>query len=295
MLTVFMAEIVGAQIGSHGFEYGVKHFLNPKSGSISEIVSSVLQIERDQALFLLGLGSIYIDNVRQTEDVVTQNNKLFRVHTKPRRHPTDHPWSELIVFEDSDFLVLNKPAGIPSHASVDNRIDNSLHQVELARNLKLLITHRLDTLTEGLIVYGKTTRFVNKFNLQIQNRLVQKKYVALTQTTQNLPKKLVHYMESSPRAPKKVTEFFQEKSALCELEITQQRILADHSWVKINLLTGRTHQIRAQMSAMQAPLLGDTLYGATAPWKGPGIALRACEIEFIWNDKSCVFKLAEDF
>ncbi len=290
-----MAENVGAQIGSHGFEYGVKHFHNPKSGLISEVICDTLQIEKDQVLFLLKLGAIYIDNIRQSEDVIAQNNKLFRVHTKPRRHNTDHPWNQLIVFEDSDFLVLNKPAGIPSHASVDNRIDNSLHQVELARGLKLMITHRLDTLTEGLIVYGKSARFVNKFNLQIQNRQVQKKYVALAQTTTTLPAKLIHYMVTTPRAPKVVTDFFKEKSALCELEIEKQIINSDHSWLKINLLTGRTHQIRAQLSAVQSPLLGDTLYGSTQSWRGPGIALRACELEFLWNDKSCLFRLPEDF
>lgn len=290
-----MAENVGAKIGSHGFEYGVKHFHNPKSGLISEVICDTLQIEKDQVLFLLKLGAIYIDNIRQSDDVIAQNNKLFRVHTKPRRHNTNHPWNQLIVFEDSDFLVLNKPAGIPSHASVDNRIDNSLHQVELARGLKLMITHRLDTLTEGLIVYGKSARFVNKFNLQIQNRQVQKKYVALAQTTTLLPTKLIHYMESSARAPKVVTDFFKEKSALCELEIEKQIINSDHSWLRINLLTGRTHQIRAQLSAVQSPLLGDVLYGSTQSWRSPGIALRACELEFLWNDKSCLFRLPEDF
>lgn len=290
-----MAEIVGAKIGSHGFEYGVKHFVNLKSGCISEIIMEMLGIEKEMIVFLLQLGSIYVDNVRQNNDVLIHNNKLFRVHTKPRRHNTDHPWLQRIVFEDSDYLVLNKPAGIPSHASVDNKIDNSLHQLELARNIKLHITHRLDTLTEGLIVYGKTDRFVNKFNYQIQNRLVQKKYVALVQTTLRLPQKLIHYMESSPRAPKKLTDFFQEKSALCELEIEEQMIHSDHSWVKINLLTGRTHQIRAQMSAAGAPVLGDTLYGSTSTWKTAGIALRACELEFNWNDKACCFNLEKDF
>ncbi len=290
-----MAEIVGSKIGSHGFEYGVKHFINLKSGFISDIINEILGLENEITAFLLQLGSIYVDNVRQNDNVFVQNNKLFRVHTKPRRHNTDHPWLQRIVYEDSDYLVLNKPAGIPSHASVDNRIDNSLYQLELARNIKLHITHRLDTLTEGLIVYGKTERFVHKFNYQIQNRLVQKKYVALVQTTSSLPQKLIHYMESSPRAPKKLTDFFQEKSALCELEIEKQSIHSDHSWVKINLLTGRTHQIRAQLSAMGAPILGDTLYGSSKAWKNIGIALRACELEFNWNDKACSFNLEYDF
>lgn len=290
-----MAQNLGSQISSQGFEYGVKHFTNPKSGLISSILLDLLAIEADPAFALIQLGAIYINNKRQTEDIVVPENSLFRVHTKPRRHVTDYKWNELIVYEDSSFLVLNKPSGIPSHAAVDNIVDNSLHQLELAGPRQLMITHRLDTLTEGLIVYGKTKYFVSAFNQLIQNRLIQKKYVALVETTSALPKKLIHYMEPTLRAPKKVTEFFQEKSALCELEIEKQVIQNDSSWVKINLITGRTHQIRAQTSAMQAPIRGDTLYGSKISWPKNGIALRACEISFTWNDKTFVFNLPETF
>lgn len=290
-----MAEKLGAEIGSHGFEYGVKHFKNPVAGFISDIVCEVLQIEKTEVSKLISLGAIYVDNYRQVKDERVKEDKLFRVHTRPRRHNVTYDWLQRIIFEDENYLILNKPAGIPSHAAVDNVIDNSLYQVERARNLKLFITHRLDTLTEGLIVYGKTQRFVNAFNQQIQNRLVHKKYVALVEAMQLLPPKLIHYMETSLRAPKKVTEFFQEKAALCELEILQQIIEGEQSWIKINLLTGRTHQIRAQTSAMGAPVVGDVLYGAKKPWKENAIALRACEIEFIWNERVCLYKLPEEF
>ena len=290
-----MAEIVGAKIGSHGFEYGVKHFVNPEAGFLSDIVCNILKLNKQNVFDLLNLGAIYIDNYRQDEDQRIKENKLFRVHTKPRRHFTGHDWSQLIIFENSDFLILNKPSGIPSHAGVDNKIDNSLYQTERARQVKLHITHRLDTLTEGLIVYGKTQRFVNSFNQQIKNRQIKKKYVALVETSEILPKKLVHYMENSLRAPKKVTEYFQEKSALCELEIENQIVQQDSSWIKINLLTGRTHQIRAQTSAMKAPIVGDTLYGSTLARENNSIALRACEIEFLWDDRAYQFQLPEEF
>ncbi len=290
-----MAEKLSSEVGSHGFEYGVKHFKNQAAGYLSDIISDTLEITKQQVLELLRLGAIYVANYRQSEDIKIKENQLFRVHTKPRRHPVAHDWNQLIVYEDSDFLILNKPSGVPSHAAVDNTIDNSLYQVEQARQVKLMITHRLDTLTEGLIVYGKTKRFVNEFNKQISERLIQKKYVALVETTKQLPKRLIHYMESSPRAPKKVTEFNQENSALCELEIIEQKIESDYSWIKINLLTGRTHQIRAQVSATEAPVLGDELYGSRGKWKPHSIALRACEIEFMWNAKAQVFKLPDQF
>lgn len=290
-----MAQNVGSQISSHGFEYGVKHFINPKSGLISEIIQEVLQLDSVSVEALIELGAIYIDNKRQLENMIIEPNKLFRVHTRPRRHFVDYKWNDFVVYEDSSFLVLNKPGGVPSHAAVDNIFDNSLYQLEKAGNRKLQITHRLDTLTEGLIVYGKTKYFVSSFNNLIQNRLIQKKYVALVETKNILPNKLVHYMENSLRAPKKVTTYFQEGAALCELEIENQKNHKDHSWIKINLMTGRTHQIRSQVSAMEAPIIGDQLYGSKLPYKQNAIALRACHISFTWNDKTYEFNLPDQF
>ena len=168
-----MAENISSEVGSHGFEYGVKHFKNTNAGYLSDLVIETLKLTKQQVQDLLQLGAIYVENYRQNEDVKIKENQLFRVHTKPRRHVTDFDWNQRIIFEDSDFLILNKPSGVPSHAAVDNIKDNSLYQVEQARQIKLMITHRLDTLTEGLIVYGKTKRFVNDFNKQIIMKIIE--------------------------------------------------------------------------------------------------------------------------
>jgi 23S rRNA pseudouridine1911/1915/1917 synthase len=283
-------------VSSQGFEYGVKHFYNQKSGLISEILFDSLNLNSIDSTNLLKLGAVYINNQRQTLDTPVQENKLFRVHTKPRRHNCNYDWNSLIVFENQDFVIINKPSGIPSHPSVDNIIENSLTQVSLARKIKLLITHRLDTLTAGLIVYAKTEAFVKSFNIQMQDRTIDKKYVALVETTQTITPKLIHYMEPSARAPKKVSESFTEGWAFCELEIlSQKKLSADLSWIKINLLTGRTHQIRSQLGQIGAPVLGDTLYGAKLNFKPNAIALRSCQLEFNWGSQRIQFELNEDF
>ena len=182
------------QIQSQGFEYGVKHFNSPKSGALNEIISEVLEMPLEQINFLIQLGSVYVNSKRALEgDNVTENTHI-RVHTKPRRYNVNYDWKSRIVFDHQDFVILNKPNNIPSHPSVDNQIENSLTQLSLALNTKLLITHRLDTLTEGLIVYGKNNQFVNSFNTQLQKKLITKKYVALVETTEKLPNHLEHYM-----------------------------------------------------------------------------------------------------
>lgn len=291
-----MTETNNSLVSSQGFEYGVKHFYNQRSGLISEILFDSLNLSPESSNALLNLGAIYINNQRQTSDAVIAENNLFRVHTKPRRYNCDCDWNSLIVFENQDFVIINKPSGIPSHPSVDNVIENSLTQVARARNIKLHITHRLDTLTSGLIVYAKTEAFVKSFNIQMQNRTIEKKYVALVETAHTLPPRLIHYMEPSPRAPKNVSETFTEGWAFCELEIlTQKKISSDISWVKINLLTGRTHQIRSQLSSAGAPILGDQLYGSKQSFRANSIALRAFQLEFNWGTQRVEFKLNEDF
>lgn len=283
------------QIHSQGFEYGVKHFNSPKAGLINDIIAEVLDLTPEEVIFLIQLGSVYVGGKRATpHDQVTENTHV-RVHTKPRRYNVSYDWLSRIVFDHKDFIVLNKPNHIPSHPSVDNQIENSLTQLSSAIQKKLFITHRLDTLTEGLIVYGKNPEFVNNFNNQLQKKLITKKYVALVETTKILPTHLVHYMEQSPRAPKKVSQVMQEGWDFCELKIEQQKILERYSWIKINLLTGRTHQIRAQLSEVGAPILGDKLYGSQIVEDENKIALRAQEIEFQWLGLSHQIKIDEEF
>jgi len=286
-------------ISSQGFEYGVKHFYNPKSGIVTEILFNTLGLAEYEATALLNLGAVYVNNQRLMLNNHLAENQLFRVHTKPRRYGIDYQWLHLIVYENSDFIVVNKPSGLPSHPSVDNAIENSLTQCSLALGTQLLITHRLDTLTEGLIVYAKKSEFVKQFNWQLQNRLIEKFYCAVVESKNPLPSKLIHYMEPSPRAPKKLSDSYQENWALCELEIIEQRALQSGRWLKINLITGRTHQIRAQLAHTQSPILGDTLYGSQSNYQtarpSPGIALRACEMRFNWGQQRLCFNLSEDF
>lgn len=283
------------QIHSQGFEYGVKHFNSPKSGSLNEIICEVLELPLEQINFLIQLGSVYVSGKRAQPDEVVTENTHIRVHTKPRRYNVNHDWKSRIVFDHQDFVVLNKPNNIPSHPSVDNQIENSLTQLGLTIGKKLLITHRLDTLTEGLIVYGKNNQFVNSFNDQLQKKLITKKYVALVETTAKLPNHVVHYMEPSPRAPKKVSQVAEKGWDICELKIEQQKIFDHHSWIKINLLTGRTHQIRSQVSEIGAPIIGDKLYGSQQGDDENKIALRAQEIEFTWLGQSHQIKIDENF
>lgn len=274
----------------------IKHFNNKETGVLSEILNKSLGLDLDAFRSLLNFGAIYVNNERQIKDKVVAANSVFRVHTKPRRYNCDFPWSSLIVYENDFFLVLNKPSGIPSHPSIDNAIENSLTQVSLARKYPLYVTHRLDTVTSGLIVYAKKQAFAKTFNMQIQKRAVRKKYVALVESTQTFPEMLTHYMNPVGGTPKELTDKMNHEWQVCELGVLEQKKISPKlSWVKLNLLTGRTHQIRAQLSHLKAPILGDALYGSKMPYQKNAIALRSCEIELTHNDERMKFNISEDF
>ena len=277
---------------------GVKHFTNPETHLLSEILYDTLSVNTENFNLLLKLGAIFVNNERQVKDKFILQNSLFRVHTRPRRFNCDHPWKSLIVFENDFFLVLNKPSGIPSQPLVDNVIENALTQTSLARGYPLFVTHRLDTLTSGLIVYGKKQSFVSSFNIQLQKRLVKKYYVALVESQNEFLSRLIHYMDPVAGTPKKLSETAIEGWSICELEIVAQTKPSQSpnlTWLKINLLTGRTHQIRAQLSQIRAPILGDTLYGSTQTFSENAIALRSCQIEFVFNGEIMKFNLNEQF
>ncbi len=275
---------------------GINHFTNLEANLLSEILCNELQTNTEQFKNLLMLGAIYVNNERQDKDKLIAEGSAFRVHSKPRRYNCDFPWKDLIVFENDFYLVLNKPSGVPSHAAVDNILDNALTQTSQARNFPLFITHRLDTLTSGLIVYAKKPSFAKSFNVQMQHRKVRKKYVALVEGNKSVTGKLTNYMDPSPGSPKRLSDKPVEGYSLCELEILEQKLVSPVvTWVHINLLTGRTHQIRAQLSHLGAPILGDSLYGSKTDFQKNAIALRSCEIEFSFNDQRVKYKISTDF
>ena len=214
---------------------GVKHFSNSIDNLLSEILHEALSLSFQEFKMLLKFGAIYVNNERQTKDKLITENSAIRVHTKPRRFNCDYPWRELIVFENDFCLVLNKPSGIPSHPSVDNAFENSLTQLSLARKYPIFVTHRLDTLTSGLIVYAKKQSFAKDFNLQLQKRSIKKKYVALVESTQILGPMLTHYMNPAAGTPKKLSDEPTDGWSVCELEILAQKaVLPNLSWIKIN-------------------------------------------------------------
>ncbi|MDG0816187.1 RluA family pseudouridine synthase [Bdellovibrio svalbardensis] len=248
---------------------------------MSDVILSNTDLDLPQIHNLLNLGAIYLNGQRLQEDFSVSEGAYLRVHTKPRRFPkNDGKWSERIIFENQYFIIVNKISGLPVHASVDNIRENVQAYLEETLNQPVFLTHRLDVPTRGLIVYGKTAEFQTAFNKMLIARELKKIYRA---RVTNAPPMgfLTHFMEPSPRAPKKVDRVEQPGWQNCVLEVLSSTLLDDGSYeVKIHLHTGRTHQIRAQLGFENCPIIGDHAYGAEKIWEEERIELEACELEF---------------
>ena len=179
----------------------IQHLIVNQPETLFSILQRELNISAERANFLLSMGAIYHNGERTLEDHLLQKNDLIRCHTEPRRFRVNIDWNKHILFENQDFIVIDKPPGLPCQASLDNKIENLLYLLSEKYKQILLITHRLDVGTEGFIVLAKNKLFQKTFNHLLESREVIKIYECFTTGPQLAPGRLNHWMLPHPRAP----------------------------------------------------------------------------------------------
>jgi 23S rRNA pseudouridine1911/1915/1917 synthase len=172
-----------------------------------------------------------------------------------------------IVHEDEDIFVVNKPANLVVHPAAGHR-DGTLVNGLLACDPRLEqlpragIVHRLDKDTTGVMVIARNLTAHSWLVEQLQQRLVKREYVALTQGVVTAGRSIETGIGRHPQNRKKMAVLNGGKTAITHFQVARK---FDHySLVKLRLETGRTHQIRVHMAHINYPLLGDTVYGGRA-------------------------------
>jgi RluA family pseudouridine synthase len=275
-----------------GQEYGVRHLLCQRAQTLAEFLSA--QAPSARAIELIELGSIYVNDARvQSGQHVLAEGDRVRAHLEPRRYP--EPVSITVAEKTPDYWIIDKPAGLPVHALVDNANENLISFLEKQTGERLLITHRLDTDTSGLILLARNPKAQAWLNGLFREKRIKRTYIALTEIEIH-ERGYVHFMAPTPQAPKTVQVNPCEGWARCELRVVECRPNTETQvWhggdlgtayrLKVELQTGRTHQIRAQLAALGAPIIGDRLYGSRIQLQdhtgARAIALRASDIRFL--------------
>lgn len=171
-----------------------------------------------------------------------------------------------IVYEDEHLLVLNKPAGLVVHPGAGNQngtLVNGLlaHNAELKNLPRAGIVHRLDKDTTGLMMVAKTLETHNALVNQLQLREVKREYIALVSKEVIAGDTIDANIGRHPRDRKKMTVHTTGggKTAITHYRVEQR--LLNHTLLRVNLETGRTHQIRVHLSWKHMPIVGDRVYG----------------------------------
>ena len=204
-----------------------------------------------------------------------------------------------VLYENKNFLIIDKPAGITVHPSLNN-----FHLPTLANwlikkypflsqvgedKLRPGIVHRLDKETSGVLIIAKNNISFNYFKNLFKQRKIQKKYIALVRGELNKKKGDINLaLTRSLKSPiKRKVIFSNLKEKTTKEALTRYKVIKRYigfTLLEIMLETGRTHQIRVHLASIGFPVVGDKLYGKSKQLTNLNIArhfLHALEISFL--------------
>ena len=195
-----------------------------------------------------------------------------------------------VILKNNQFIAFNKPPGLPVQA--DKTGDKSLLQLaEIYTKSKLFLVHRLDRPATGVVVFAKTKTMVGSLTDQFKERSVRKTYLAVVK---DLPKEkeatLRHFLKKNEKANRSAVredkpddEKAGGSKGAGELSEMSYRVLGssdNYHLLEVQLITGRHHQIRAQLAAIGSPIKGDVKYGARRGNRDRSINLHAWKLGF---------------
>lgn len=169
-----------------------------------------------------------------------------------------------IIYEDDAILIINKPAGLVVHPAVGNwhgTLVNALlhHAPQLATLPRAGIVHRLDKDTSGLLMVAKTLQAHASLVEQLQERSIEREYLALVKGWMTAGGCVDEPIGRHPVERKRNAVRSDGKEAVTHYRLEQR--FKRHTLIRVQLETGRTHQIRVHMAHINYPLVGDPLYG----------------------------------
>lgn len=258
---------------------------------LDKCLSDALQLTRSAVQNLLDTQMVAVDGkavsksykVHAGEEIVVTLPDPEPCAVEPENIPLD------IVYEDNDLLVVNKPKGMVVHPAAGNPngtlVNALLHHCQGSLSgingvLRPGIVHRIDKDTSGLLIVAKNDISHQGLAEQIKAHTFTRIYEAVACGHFKVSQGTVHQpIGRHPTQRKKMAVIAGGRDAVTHYTVIEE--YRGYSHLKLQLETGRTHQIRVHMSHLGHPLAGDTVYGAAADKRLQGQCLHARVIGFI--------------
>lgn len=189
-----------------------------------------------------------------------------------------------IIYEDKDFLAINKKAHLLTIATADEKINTLYHKVydyekKKNKNNKIFIVHRLDKDTSGVVLFAKSAKIKELLQNDWNNLAITREYLAIVEGCVKKDKDTIkQYIKETKTLKTIVTNKNDGKLAITNYEVIKSS--KNFSILKVNISTGRKNQIRVALASINHPIIGDKKYGST---KNPlrRICLHASKLEII--------------
>jgi RluA family pseudouridine synthase len=186
-----------------------------------------------------------------------------------------------VVYDDDDFVVIDKPAGLLTSTTPREKRPTALAILRdwfREARVRIGVVHRLDKDASGLLVFSKNDGAYRSLKLQLKRRTIERVYVALVEGKPNPPGGVIRGDLFELPDGRMVRSRIPGKGEPAVTHFQTLRVVGNRAVLRVTLETGKKHQIRAHLSQRGNPIVGDTMYGGKPSPRG--LHLRATRLAF---------------
>ena len=213
-------------------------------------------------------------------------NKEKKLKYKPKKSEVGK-YDDYVIEDNENFIIINKPSGVAVQAgtkSFKNIID-AIKNTKYFTNSKPYIVHRIDKETSGLLIIAKNRQYAQLFTSLFRIRKIHKTYLALVYGKVN----------NSVKTMRDELTYYENKKKITQKAISNLKIIKSnegYSFIELNPITGRKHQLRKQLLKIGNPIIGDDKYflNNRKIVKAKGLMLHAYRIKFMIDNVQYNFK-----